>query len=223
MNYKILLVTGILLSSFFLTGCEEKENKPECEKNDYGRVKITNETGLDDLVVKINQDKRTLSNEETTTYDEVDEGNVTLWASLERNSRHDEELFNLNACEEMRYTIDPPQCANGDFGWVHVKNETGEDGLYVDVTTANSDYNEERTISNGEKTTYEMDAGNLRIWASWTGNSDDWQYFEEDLNVCEGITFRLTSGKKNNSTKVSVYQDNKQIKTIELFDKRKTH
>ncbi len=201
-----LIAMTLLIS---LTACEEEEEKPDCEVNNYGTVIMKNETGFDDLQVKVNGEERSISNGSEATYDEVDAGSFSVWMSLERNSHSSEETKNLESCQEYTLTVQEPQCGEDDYGWINVSNETGQDGLYVDVTTTSSSMNDERILDAGQTTTYEMSSGTVRVWASLTGASDEWTYSDESLNTCEEMNFNWTAGKKSNQTIALKVNDSK--------------
>jgi hypothetical protein len=65
----------------------------------------------------------------------------------------------LNSCD----TKEP--CEKQNFGTVVVTNNTGMD-IYVDCTQGSDEFNDERYLSNGQHTEYEMKPGEVTEWAT---------------------------------------------------------
>ena len=85
------------------------------------------------------------------------------------------------------------ECERGNYGDVTVTNRAGAT-IMVDVTWGNSDYNHERTLGNGQSTTYyRVPAGSVRIWGhgGW-----GWQYNNIYLYACENYEYTWYAGKE---------------------------
>jgi hypothetical protein len=92
----------------------------------------------------------------------------------------------VSSCEETDST---PDCEKNDYGTVIVKNNTSTK-IVVDVTEGSSEYNNERWISVGSSTTYnKIDAGNITVWASRTGDQYSWYKDSHNLSACEEYTY----------------------------------
>jgi len=95
-------------------------------------------------------------------------------------------------CEEEP---DKKDCEVKNYGKVIVKNKTGYD-ICVDVTEGSSDYNNEKWISPGSQTTYnEIDAGTIKVWASYDG--DSWSKERHNLSSCEEFTYTWYEGQSS--------------------------
>lgn len=117
----------------------------------------------------------------------------------------------FTSCE----TVDPsPDCEQNSYGTVIVKNSTGY-AIIVDVTEGSSEYNDERYLSNGGRTTYyKIDAGNIRVWGSFDG--DSWNKNSHYLTSCEEYTFTWYLNKKSNSIENVWLEISKNGEVIEI-------
>jgi hypothetical protein len=88
-------------------------------------------------------------------------------------------LIGLNSCTKK-------PCEKNNFGTVIVTNNTGQ-VIWVDCTQAGSDYNDERMLGIGQKTTYEMTPGEITEWAieAWDYPSGSWYTDTYYLEQCE--------------------------------------
>lgn len=108
-NLKIL-TTIVAIFMMFITSCETEDPTPSCEKNDFGTVRVENNTSTD-IVVDVTEgssemnDERWLSVGGSTTYNKIDAGRITIWASRsgEQYSWY-KDTHNLSSCEEFTYT-----------------------------------------------------------------------------------------------------------------------
>jgi len=105
-------------------------------------------------------------------------------------------------------------CERDNFGTVIVTNRTGQT-IWVDVTQAGSDFNDERRLSNGQSTTYQMKPGQITEWAieDWDYPDGLWYSDTYYLDQCETHNDPWTSGKK--STKNLQKAETKVIEFVE--------
>lgn len=88
------------------------------------------------------------------------------------------------SCEEQQ-----KDCEENNYGKVIVKNNTST-RIVVDVTEGSSEYNNERWVSIGNSTTYnKVNAGNITIWASRSGDQHTWYKDSYNLSACEEYTY----------------------------------
>ena len=94
----------------------------------------------------------------------------------------------------------PEKCETNNTGSVKVTNNTGFN-IAVDVTWGSSTYNDERTIYNGNYTTYSnVPAGYVEVWGSF--DAVDWYVDDLYVSSCETSTF--TWSKKKSTLEKSV-------------------
>lgn len=92
-------------------------------------------------------------------------------------------------------------CKANNYGTVVVKNNTSTK-IIVDVTEGSSEYNDERWIFVGSSTTYNnIDAGNITVWGSRSGDQGSWYRDSYNLSSCEEYTYTWydAAGDTNNS------------------------
>jgi len=101
----ILLI--LIVSTLFL-GCDSLVDKPACEKDQTGSVKVVNNTGYS-IYVDVTwgsstyNSERYVSNGSSSTYNNVPAGTVTIWASFDR-SDWTSGYTSVSSCSTKTYT-----------------------------------------------------------------------------------------------------------------------
>ena len=201
---KSLLLVMVL--SIGLVSCERK---PDCEKNNFGTVRIVNYSG-EPVWVDCTQDgqasneQRILNVDQSTEF-QMTPGNINLmiledWDYPDGNWHGDP--YNLAQCEVLPIGINLEDlmepCEKQNFGTVIVTNNTGQ-VIWVDCTQEGDDYNEERMLGVGQETIYIMEPGMVTEWAieAWGYPSGSWYTATYMLNKCDVHDDPWTSGKKS--------------------------
>ncbi len=203
----LILLTSIIAVS--LNSCGEKE-KEECEINNTGEIKITNNTDIDlwfDVTPlgaeEENQNRKVVSGG-STTYTMTAE-DVEIWVSEE----DDNELFEVIAerkvyqCSMVTYTLE--ECDYYQDGEVTVYNEADFDvptRIYVEDLGfyPNQDG---YTIPIGESHVFYVPAGTIYFDYH---NGNEWVEGQEsyELSVCGTFDFTWGSGKMMKKSSNSV-------------------
>lgn len=110
MKLKSIIFSTVLITimAMFFTGCEEEPDKKDCEVKNYGKVIVKNKTGYE-ICVDVTEGSSDYNNEKwissgsQTTYNEIDAGTITVWASYD-GSNWSKEKHSLSSCEEYTYT-----------------------------------------------------------------------------------------------------------------------
>ena len=111
-------------------------------------------------------------------------------------------------CEEI--VEEKRDCEVNSYGSVIVKNKTGY-AIYVDVTEGSSEYNDERRLSNGGSTTYrKIRAGRIKVWASFSGDVNDWSYRNNTMSSCSEITESWRSSGAANMSSIVIFDNSYQ-------------
>lgn len=188
------------------------ERKPDCEKNNYGVVKVGNSTGEEVWVDCIKEGQatneiRVLKIDQVTEY-QMTPGFINL-RILESWDYPDGEwhgdLYTLGQCEILLEVLKPEDlmqpCEKQNFGTVIVTNHTGQ-VIWVDCTQEGDDFNEERMLGIGQATIYIMEPGMVTEWAieAWDYPNGSWYTDTYWLNKCEIHNDPWTVGKKSSTS-----------------------
>ncbi len=204
------LVFFVIVMAVGMMSCEQK---PDCEKKNYGTVTIQNDTDLEVWVdcTREGQDtnqKRLLGVDESAEY-KMDAGEVEI-KCLEGYDYpdglwHDVSL-QLDQCSEPLQLLSQANvqdsCEKYDFGTVIVTNHTGQ-AIWVDCTQEGLDINEERLLGIGQSTIYYMKPGMVTEWAieAWDYPAGSWYTDTYNLEQCQVYNDPWTASKSSSISK----------------------
>ncbi|MFW5847924.1 MAG: hypothetical protein ACOCVF_03310 [bacterium] len=124
-------------------------------------------------------------------------------------------MFLISSCTEAE-----EDCETFDYATVTVENLTGYN-LEVDVTWGHYEYNDERWLSPGYKTTYyEVPTGTIYMWSSY-GDGHGWVKKTTSVFSCEKLTYTWYNTSSYNDTEnlsLKIEMDGEVVKVIEDFD-----
>jgi hypothetical protein len=110
------------------------------------------------------------------------------------------------------------KCETNNTGSVKVVNHSGFN-LIVDVTWGSYTYNDERTLYNGNYTTYSnVPAGYVEIWGSFDGIN--WSVGDLRVNACETSTY--TWNYKKSTTEKSTLELIADVENGEIIIRQKS-